>query len=557
MAVVPKVVVVGAGFGGIEVARHLADRPVDLTLVDRNNFHTFQPLLYQVATAGLNAADVAPVVRGIFHGQRNLRFRQASVTGVDWDARTVLLDGQPPLPFDHLVLAGGAVVTHFGIPGAAEHGFALYTLADAVRLRNHVVERFETAAARPASGGDGELTFVVVGGGPTGVETAGALAELFSMVFRKDYPELDVSRARIVLVEAQDHLLGPFGARSRRHALDTLASRGVDVRLGTAVQSVTPDRVTLSDRDVLPCQTLVWAAGVRANPLADGLGLEQGRGGRILVGPDLRVPDREGVWAIGDVAAATDAKGDLLPQLAPVAMQAGRHVARQIGRLAEGRPTEPFRYRDKGTMATIGRRAAVAELPGGIHLRGGLAWLAWLGLHLVFLVGKRNRASVLVNWAWNYFTWDRGPRLFLRADVDPTSRPPPRFAGMTADAAAIRATIDRYTSAFGNDRAGYIACFAPDAWIEDPVGSPRHEGSEALGAFYDTTTSLTDSVALRRTGPVRVANGEAAFPMEARPVMGDTTYRLPIVDVMTFDDEGRITTMRAFFDPADMAPATD
>jgi NADH dehydrogenase len=423
MAVVPKVVVVGAGFGGIEVARHLAERPVDLTLVDRNNFHTFQPLLYQVATAGLNAADVAHVVRGLFHGQRNLRFRQAEVTGVDWDARAVLLDGQEPLPFDHLVLAGGATVTHFGTPGAAEHGFALYTLPDAVRLRNHVVERFEAAAAQAAAGrgapDDGALTFVVVGGGPTGVETAGALAELFAMVFRKDYPELDVSRARIVLVEAQPHLLGPFSPRSRKHALDTLRSRGVDVLLGNGVAEVTASQVRLADGQVLPCQTLVWAAGVRANPLADVLGLEQGRGGRRAVGPDLRVPGRPDVWAIGDIAAATDGKGQLLPQLAPVAMQAGRHVARQISRLAEGKPTEAFKYTDKGTMATIGRRAAVAELPGGIKLRGALAWLAWLGLHLVFLVGKRNRASVLLNWAWNYLTWDRGPRLLLRPDAAP------------------------------------------------------------------------------------------------------------------------------------------
>ncbi len=421
---VPKVVVVGAGFGGIEVARHLADRPVDLTLVDRNNFHTFQPLLYQVATAGLNAADVAHVVRGLFQGQRNLRFRQATVTGVDWADHHVLLQDQPPLPFDHLVLAGGAAVTHFGTPGAAEHGFALYTLPDAVKLRNHVVERFEGAAARAAAGEppeDGALTFVVVGGGPTGVETAGALAELFAQVFRKDYPELDVSRARIVLVEVQDHLLAPFSPRSRRHALDTLRSRGVDVLLGTGVAEVGATAVTLADGQVLPCHTLVWAAGVRANPLADLLGLEQGRGGRIVVGPDLRVPGRDDVWAIGDIAAATDAQGEVLPQLAPVAMQAGRHVARQIGRLAEGKPTEAFRYRDKGTMATIGRRAAVAELPGHIHLKGGLAWLAWLGLHLVFLVGKRNRASVLLNWAWNYLTWDRGPRLLLRPDVEPST----------------------------------------------------------------------------------------------------------------------------------------
>lgn len=419
MAVVPKVVVVGAGFGGIEVVRHLKDVPVDVTLVDQRNFHTFQPLLYQVATAGLNAADVAYAARGLLHGQANVRFRQATVTGVDWDARLVHLGDQPDLRFDHLVLAGGATVTYFGTPGAAEHGFPLYTLEDAVTLRNHILERFEAADTDHAELDRGGLTFVVVGGGPTGVETAGALAELFAMVFRKDYPSLDVSRARVVLVEMQDHLLGPFTAPSRRHALDTLRSRGVEVRLGAKVASVSATEVAFADGEVLPCQTLIWAAGVAANPLASVIGVAQDRGGRVVVDPDLRVPGHASAWAIGDIAAARDPSGQILPQLAPVAMQSGRHVARQIGRLLDGKATAPFRYRDKGTMATVGRRAAVAELPGGIRLRGGLAWLAWLGLHLVFLVGKRNRASVLLNWAWNYLTWDRGPRLILRPDRRP------------------------------------------------------------------------------------------------------------------------------------------
>ncbi len=415
MAVVPKVVVVGAGFGGIEVARHLRHVPVEVTLVDRNNFHTFQPLLYQVATAGLNAADVAHPVRGLFQGQRNVRFRQATVTGVDWDGHLVHLDGQADLPFDHLVLAGGATVTHFGTPGAAEHGYPLYTLEDAIALRNHIVERFEAADTEPGLVDRGGLTFAVVGGGPTGVETAGALAELFAMVFRKDYPGLDISQARVVLIEMQDHLLAPFSPPSRRHALETLNARGVEVRLGARVAEVSADAVTFSDGEVLPCQTLIWAAGVQANPLAALAGVAQGRGGRITVAPDLRIPDRPGGWAIGDIAGATDRGGAPLPQLAPVAMQAGRHVAAQIERLLQGRGTEAFSYFDKGTMATIGRRAAVAELRGGIKLKGGLGWLAWLGLHLVLLVGKRNRASVLLNWAWNYLTWDRGPRLILRS----------------------------------------------------------------------------------------------------------------------------------------------
>ena len=413
MAALPQVVVIGAGFGGLEVARRLKDVPVEVTVVDQNNFHTFQPLLYQVATAGLNAADVAHAVRGLFHGQGNVRFRHARVTDVDWDGQTVSLAGHPPLPFDHLVVAGGATVTYFGTPGAAEYGFPLYTLEDATQLRNHVVRRFEAADADPSELDRGGLTFVVVGGGPTGVETAGALAELFAMVFRRDYPDLDLSRARVVLVEMQGHLLHPFATSSRRHALESLRAKGVDVRFGTKVASVGPADVTFADGEVLPCQTLVWAAGVQANPLAATLGVAQDGGGRVVVDVDLRLPGRPGAWAIGDIAAAKDRKGDSLPQLAPVAMQAGRHVARQIGRLVEGRPTQPFRYRDKGTMATIGRRAAVAELPGGIRLRGGLAWLAWLGLHLVFLVGTHNRASVLLSWAWNYLTWDRGPRLIL------------------------------------------------------------------------------------------------------------------------------------------------
>lgn len=422
MAVPPKVVVVGAGFGGLEVVRHLAGAPVEVTLVDRNNFHTFQALLYQVATAGLNAADIAAPVRGVLQGQRNVRFRHGIVTGVDWDERTVTLDGQDPLPFDHLVLASGATVAYFGTPGAAENGFPLYTLGDAVRLRNHVVHRFEEADRDPAVVEDGGLTFVVVGGGPTGVETAGALAELFDMVFRRDYPRLDVTRARVVLVEMLDDLLAPFAPASRRHALETLRSRGVEVRLGTKVAEVTSTRVTLGDGEVLPCHTLIWAAGVQANPLAAVAGAPQGRAGRISVEPDLSISGRPGGWAIGDIAAARERNGELLPQLAPVAMQSGRHVARQIRRTVAGRPTKPFRYLDKGTMATIGRRAAVAELPLGIKLRGGLAWLAWLGLHLVFLVGKRNRASVLLNWAWNYLTWDRGPRLILEPEQDRTDR---------------------------------------------------------------------------------------------------------------------------------------
>jgi NADH:ubiquinone reductase (H+-translocating) len=413
MGVRPHVVIVGAGFGGLAVARGLDKLPVEVTLIDRQNFTTFQPLLYQVATAGLNDADVAHPIRGLFHRQRNLHVRKGDVVDVDWDRRRLLLADERSVPFDHLVLALGSVATWYGVPGAEEHATPLYTLDDAVRVRNHVISRFEAADADPQVIDDGELNFVVVGGGPTGVETAGALAELFSVVFRRDYPSLPVGRARVALVEARDVLLPPFSPASQRAALDTLRARQVEVRLDEMVAEVTADHVRFASGEVLPTRTVVWAAGVRANPLAEKLGLPTNTAGRIEVDPDLSVPGFDRVWAIGDAAAALDRTGGALPQLAPVAMQGGAHVARQIARTLEVKPTQPFRFRDRGTMATIGRRSAVAELPGGIHLRGTVAWFAWLGLHLLYLAGIRNRLSVLLNWFWGYVTWDRGPRIIL------------------------------------------------------------------------------------------------------------------------------------------------
>lgn len=426
------VVIVGAGFGGLAAARELADAPVRVTLVDRNNFHTFLPLLYQVATSGLASADVAYPVRGIVSRQENLAFRQASVIGADLPGRRLHLQGEAhevtDIDFDHLIVAAGATTNTFGIPGVDQHGFPLYNLDDAVLLRNHVLERFEAADADPSLIDDGALTFVVVGGGPTGVEVAGAMSELIDKVLRRDFRHLDVGRARVLLVEMRDELLAPFSPVSRRHAMETLRGRGVEVRTGAQVARVRSTSVELADGEVVPSHTLVWAAGVRANPVAAALGLPTGRAGRIPVAADLRVDGVDGmegveavdgidgVWAVGDVAAIVDpssAEGTPLPQLAPVAMQSGRHAARQIVRLQRGLTTEPFRYRDKGTMATIGRSRAVAELPFGIKLRGFPAWLAWLGLHLVFLAGFRNRVSVFVNWAWNWFTWDRGPRLIF------------------------------------------------------------------------------------------------------------------------------------------------
>jgi len=407
----PRVVVIGAGFGGIAAAHELARDPVDITIVDRNNFHTFQPLLYQVATAGLNSADVAFPVRAIFRRQPNVTFRKASVQGVDWERATLAVDEGSDIGFDHLVVAAGATTNTFGVDGA-EHALPLYSLRDAVALRNHVLSRFELAASQPDAVVDGQLTFVVVGGGPTGVEVAGALIELFHQVLRKDFRSLDISRTVVVLVEMRDDLLGSFHPSSRRHARETLASRGVDVRTGAVVDRITPAALHLRSGVVIATETVVWAAGVKADSLASVLDVEVGAGGRIVVGSDLTIPGHTGAYAVGDIAEIPGRNG-ALPQVAQVAMQTGRHAARQIRASLEGASLRPFRYRDKGTMATIGRRAAVTELPIGLRLRGTLAWLAWLGLHLLYLAGFRNRISVFLNWAWNYVTWDRGPRLIL------------------------------------------------------------------------------------------------------------------------------------------------
>ena len=405
-----KVAIIGAGFGGLNAARALKGTDVEVTLVDRNNFHTFQPLLYQVATSGLNAADVAHPVRSVFWKQPNVSVRNATVTAVDWDDRLLTLDDGDPVAFDGLIVAAGAGTNHFGVAGAAEHSFPLYSLTDALTLRNHLLGRVEWAQAHPADAG-AALTWVIVGGGPTGVEVAGALAELVHHVLRKDFPDLDLDhRARIVLVELADRLLTPFAPKLGASARRTLEKRNVEVRLAQQVEAVTPGAVVLAGGEEIPTATVVWAAGVKANGLADVLGVEQGPGGRIVVEPTLAVPGRSDVYAVGDVALIPDGAGGSLPGVAQVAIQSGRHAARQLTRTG---PLEPFRYKDKGIMATIGRRAAVAQFPNGLTLRGTLGWWAWLGLHLLYLIGFRNRLSVMVNWTWNYFTWDRGPRLIL------------------------------------------------------------------------------------------------------------------------------------------------
>lgn len=419
------VVVIGAGFGGLATARSLGDAPVHVTLIEANNFHTFQPLLYQVATAGLDSGNVAYAVRGIFRRQHNVEVRMARVTSIDVAARTITLDDGAVVPYDSLVIAAGAVSTSFGVAGVDEHAFPLKHLDDAIAIRRRIIDQFERAAADPSLVDDGALNVVVCGGGPTGVEMAGGLMELFGKVLQHDFPDLPVRWARVVLVEAADRLLPPFSAASSRRALRTLTRRRVEVRLGVGVDRVEPTRVHLADGTVVPAHTVIWAAGVAANPLAALVGTPTTRGGRLVVEDDLSIPGHPEVFAIGDIAATATP----LPQVAQPAIQGGRHVAAQVRRRLAGRSTEPFHYHDKGSMATIGRLDAVVDFPNGAHLTGPIGWVAWLGLHLVYLMGFRNRINVFVNWCWNYLTYDRGSRLLAEsqriADEARHPAPPP------------------------------------------------------------------------------------------------------------------------------------
>jgi NADH:ubiquinone reductase (H+-translocating) len=404
----PRVVVIGAGFGGLRAARGLSDVGVDVTLVDSNNFHTFQPLLYQVATAGLDSDDVCFPVRAIVRRRPAVTVRLGTVTAIDLQQRHVTIDHDHLLTYDYLVIAAGSVSTSFGIPGVDEHTFPLKTLNDALALRTHLLSLVEEVHA--SGGVEHDLGIVIVGGGPTGVEMAGGMRELLDKVLAKDFPHLHLDRVPITIVEAANRVLGAFKPKLSQRAERALARRNIRVEVGVGVASVEPHAVVLKDGRRLTGQTLVWAAGVTANPVAKMLGIELGRGGRIPVEADLSVLGYANVFAIGDIANALDPNGTSLPQVAQPAIQGGVHVAKQIaGRLA-GQPGTPFAYHDKGSMATIGRNQAVAEFPRGLLLSGALGWGAWLGLHIVYLMGFRNRANVLVNWAWNYLTYDRGSR---------------------------------------------------------------------------------------------------------------------------------------------------
>ena len=415
-----RVVVVGAGFGGLSAARALIGKEVDVTVVDQRNFHTFQPLLYEVATAGLESGDVAYPIRVIFGKADNVTFRMAAVTGVDWERREVQVAEGQPLPFDSLIVASGATARFFGIPGASDYSFPLYTLTDARRLRDHILRRLEDVDAHPeGAAARGALTFVVVGGGPTGVEVAGALAELLDVAVRHDGFRFERSTGRIILIDGLDRLLTPFRESASAYAADTLSGRGIELRLGHLVKSVRTDAVELEDGTVIPTRTVVWAGGVTVeHTVADEIGAPTGANGRLVVDHELCVVGHDGVYGVGDAAAVlwggTGPEAETVcPQVAQVAIQSGGHAARQILAAVAGRPATPFAYRDKGIMATIGRRAAVTQFRSGRVIRGTLGWLAWLGLHLVYLVGFRNKIVVFINWTWRYLSWGSGPRIIV------------------------------------------------------------------------------------------------------------------------------------------------
>jgi NADH dehydrogenase len=422
MAPLPHVVILGAGFGGMGVVQKLRDAPVRVTIIDRHDYQTFQPLLYQLATDELSPADVAHPVRETLHRHANATFHQAVVHSIDLASKRVVVDGMEPLDYDYLVLALGAVVSFHGVPGAAEHALPLYSLPDALKLREHVLKIFEEVDKQPALVDQGALNFCIVGGGATGVELAGALAEMLHVDLAADYPQMPVDQARIILCEHSPHVLGPFKENLRAYAEQALVDRGVHVRTSTDVKEIRAGDVTLANGEVLKTHTLIWAAGLQGNPLAGSLGIPLVAGGRIAVGDDLQVAGHPGVFAIGDIALATDAgTGKPLPGLGAVALQAGKHVGETISRLAEGKPAEPFKYVDKGTMATIGRGAAVVELPFGKTLTGTVAWLAWLGVHLSLLSGTQEKTSVFLEWGWNLLTRKRGKRIILNDSSSDTA----------------------------------------------------------------------------------------------------------------------------------------
>jgi NADH dehydrogenase len=393
----------------LTAARRLAREAVQVQLIDRNNFHLFQPLLYQVATAGLEPEQIAKPVRAILRGQENLTFHMAEVQAIDANAGRVKLPSTT-IEFDYLIVAVGAQTAYFGMQDIEQNGLSLKQLSDGVDIRNHILSRFERAAmvADPAAR-KALLTFVVVGGGPTGVEMAGALAELMHLVLLKDYPGLDSDQVTLMLLEMKDQLLAGFPQNLAQKAKSELEQKGVQVRLNTAIDSYDGEVAMTQRGEEIPAATLIWSAGVRANQLVDSLGSPLGRQGRVQVNEYLQLPGSPQIYVVGD-AAYREAQAEPLPMMAPVAIQMAERAVDNILHQIKGVPAVAFTYRDPGSLATIGRNAAVASVKG-LNFSGFVAWLVWLVVHLIQLIGFRNRLFVLVNWAWDYFFYDRAVRL--------------------------------------------------------------------------------------------------------------------------------------------------
>jgi NADH dehydrogenase len=402
-------VIVGGGFGGLEAAKSLARLPVEITLLDRKNHHTFQPLLYQVATAGLSPAEIAAPIREILAKRENVEVLLGEVVGFDLAQRVVKVRGFE-LPYDYLVVAAGATHAYFGHDEWEPLAPGLKTVEDALEIRRRVLLAYELAEREAAvTGHHPPLSFVVVGGGPTGVELAGTLAEIARKSLAENFRNIDPAKTRILLVEAGPDVLNAYPPDLRRSAVEQLQHLGVEVRANAAVTDVRSGEVLIG-KEVVPASVVLWAAGVSASPLGRALGAPVDRAGRVLVEADLSIPGHREVFVIGDLASLQHADGALLPGVAPVAMQQGRYVARQIAADMAKEPRKNFHYVDKGSLATIGRAAAVAQF-GKLHISGFIAWLSWLFIHIFFLIGFRNRIAVMLQWAWSYLTYQRSARL--------------------------------------------------------------------------------------------------------------------------------------------------
>jgi len=407
----PHVIIIGAGFAGQSAAAGLRKAGARVTIIDKNLYSTFQPLLYQVATGGLNPGDIAYPVGG-FAAPRGAAYKRGELAAVDARGQTVKLNDGREFSYDYLVIATGVVANYFGIPGAAEYTFGLYNRGDAIVLRDHIMNGFEQLSADTT--GNREFTVTVVGGGATGVEMAGTLGELSSAMLRATFPNVDPARVHVRLIEMAPHLLMPFDGKLRQYTEKQLEKRGIELLLSTKLKSVGPDRVVLDGGDAgdkdLPSDLTIWAAGVAAPASVRDWGLPQGRGGRIEVGPDLCVTGQERIFAAGDIAVQPETPA---PQLATPALQGGKHAGEQIASLVKGGSTTTFVFRDRGIMATIGRRSAVVQIPKLPTFTGTLAWLAWLALHLAYLLGFRNRIQTLINLSWRYLAWGRGTGAIL------------------------------------------------------------------------------------------------------------------------------------------------